>query len=210
MAICGPNCFGVLNLKDSVATYSGQFHLPLPTGPLALVSQSGGVANNIFSLAVEPTARWDSTTLFRAEINSHDVEDYVEYFVDDPDVKVIAVVIESIQNPRKLLEVAAVANRRRKSIVALHLGRSEVGRIMAQTHTGALAGDSTILAAYLRRLRNCAGFGLREFVETIALFSGAAGCCRRRRRSDRVIEQWRRCGHRCRRAGGGQGCVAVR
>ena len=25
MAICGPNCFGVLNLKDKVATYSGQF-----------------------------------------------------------------------------------------------------------------------------------------------------------------------------------------
>ena len=36
MAICGPNCFGVLNLKDSLATYSGQFHLPLPTGPLTL------------------------------------------------------------------------------------------------------------------------------------------------------------------------------
>ena len=172
MAICGPNCFGVLNLKDSVATYSGQFHLPLPTGPLALVSQSGGVANNIFSsLSTDRQVGFNYVVSCGNQLGTT-VEDYVEYFVDDPDVKVIAVVVESIQNPRKLLEVAAVANRRRKSIVALHLGRSEVGRIMAQTHTGALAGDSTILAAYLRRCGIVQVSDYDEFVETIALFSG--------------------------------------
>ena len=106
MAICGPNCFGVLNLKDSVATYSGQFHLPLPTGPLALVSQSGGVANNIFSsLMTDRQVGFNYVVSCGNQLGTT-VEDYVEYFVDDPDVKVIAVVIESIQNPRKLREVA--------------------------------------------------------------------------------------------------------
>ena len=151
MAICGPNCFGVLNLKDSVATYSGQFHPPLPTGPLALVSQSGGVANNIFSsLMTDRLVGFNYVVSCGNQLGTT-VEDYIEYFVDDPDVKIIAVVIESIQNPRKLREVALAANRARKSIVALHLGRSEIGRVMAQTHTGALASDSIILSAYLRR-----------------------------------------------------------
>ena len=173
MAICGPNCFGVLNLKDSVATYSGQFHLPLPTGPLALVSQSGGVANNIFSsLMTDRQVGFNYVVSCGNQLGTT-VEDYVEYFVDDLDVKVIAVVIESIQNPRKLREVALAANRARKSIVALHLGRSDVGQIMAQTHTGALAGDSTILAAYLRRCGIVQVSDYDEFVETIALFSGA-------------------------------------
>jgi acetyltransferase len=173
MAICGPNCFGVLNLKDSVATYSGQFHPPLPTGPLALVSQSGGVANNIFSsLMTDRQVGFNYVVSCGNQLGTT-IEDYIEYFVHDPDVKVIAVVIESIQSPRKLREVASAANRQRKSIVALHLGRSEIGRVMAQTHTGALAGDSTILAAFLRRCGIVQVSDYDEFVEAVALFSGA-------------------------------------
>jgi len=173
MAICGPNCFGVLNLKDNVATYSGQFHPPLPTGPLALVSQSGGVANNIFSsLMTDRQVGFNYVVSCGNQLGTT-VEDYIEYFVDDADVKVIAVVIESIQNPKKLREVARAANRARKSIVALHLGRSAVGQIMAQTHTGALGGDSAILAAYLRRCGIVQVSDYDELVETIALFSGA-------------------------------------
>ncbi len=173
MSICGPNCFGVLNLKDSVATYSGQIHPPLPRGPLALVSQSGGVANNIFSSLVTDRQIGFNYVVSCGNGLGTTVEDYLEYFVHDPDVKTIAVVIEAIQNPRKLREVAALANRRKKSIVALHLGRSAVGQIMAQTHTGALAGDSTLLAAYLRHCGIVQVADYDEFVEAIALFSGA-------------------------------------
>jgi acyl-CoA synthetase (NDP forming) len=87
MEICGPNCFGVLNLKESVATYSGQFHLPLPTGALALVSQSGGVANNIFSsLMTDRQVGFNYVVSCGNQLGTT-VEDYVEYFVDDPDVK---------------------------------------------------------------------------------------------------------------------------
>jgi acyl-CoA synthetase (NDP forming) len=173
MAICGPNCFGILNLKDKVATYSGQIHPPLPRGPLALVSQSGGVANNIFSsLVTDRQVGFDYVVSCGNQLGVT-VEDYIEYFVHDPDIKIIAVVIEAVQNPRKLREVAALANRQKKSIIALHLGRSAMGQIMAQTHTGALAGDSTILAAYLRHCGIVQAFDYDEFVEAIALFSGA-------------------------------------
>jgi acyl-CoA synthetase (NDP forming) len=50
-------------------------------------------------------------------------------------------------------------------------GRSAAGRIMVQSHTGALAGNSEILAAFLRRCGIVQVARYDEFVETIALFA---------------------------------------
>ena len=115
-----------------------------------MVSQSGGVANNIFSSLVTDRQLGFSYVVSCGNQLGTTVEDYIEYFVDDPDVKVIAVVIEAIQNPHKLRRWPPAANRLRKSIVALKLGRPTSAKCMAQTHTGALAGNNTILAAFLR------------------------------------------------------------
>ena len=99
------------------------------------------------------------------------IEDYVEYFVDDPEITVIAAVIEELKNPRKLLRVARTARAQRKSLVFFHAGRSAVGQVMVQSHTGALAGNAEILAAFLRRSGIVQVDRYDEFVETIELFA---------------------------------------
>src|SRR5262249_10436079 len=99
------------------------------------------------------------------------VEDYVEYFIEDPDVKLVAAIVEDLKNPRKLERVAMAASALGKPLVFVQIGRSSAGRIMTRSHTGALAGNSEVMSAFLRRCGVIEAEGYDEFVETVALFA---------------------------------------
>ena len=49
LRICGPNCFGLVSVKPGLAAYSGPLSRPLRPGPVAIVSQSGGLGANAFA-----------------------------------------------------------------------------------------------------------------------------------------------------------------
>jgi acetate---CoA ligase (ADP-forming) len=171
LRICGPNCFGLVSVKPGLAAYSGPLSRPLRPGPVAIVSQSGGLGANAFvPLMVDRELGFSHFVSCGNQIGTT-IEDYVEYFVDDPEITVIAAVIEELKNPRKLLRVARTARARRKSLVFFHAGRSAVGQVMVQSHTGALAGNAEMLAAFLRRCGIVQVDRYDEFVETIELFA---------------------------------------
>src|SRR5712692_177351 len=128
MCICGPNCFGLVNVKTGMAAYSGPLSRPLRPGPVAIVSQSGGLGANVFAPLMTDRELGFSHFVSCGNQIGATIEDYVAYFVDDPDVTVIAAVIEQLKNPRKLERAARLAHARRKSIVLVQAGRSEAGR----------------------------------------------------------------------------------
>jgi len=99
------------------------------------------------------------------------IEDYAEYFVADPDVKVVAAIVEDLKNPHKLVSVAAAAHAQGKSLVFVQIGRSAAGQAMIRSHTGALAGNAEVMAAFLRRCGIVQAGSYDEFVETVALFA---------------------------------------
>jgi acyl-CoA synthetase (NDP forming) len=171
MRICGPNCFGLINVKTGMAAYSGPLARPLRAGPVAIVSQSGGLGANVFAPLMTDREIGFSHFISCGNQIGTTIEDYVEYLVDDPDVTVIAAVIEQLKSPRKLVSVARKANAQRKSLVLFQAGRSAAGEVMVRSHTGALAGNSEILAAFLRRCGIVQVERYDELVETIALFA---------------------------------------
>jgi acyl-CoA synthetase (NDP forming) len=61
-------------------------------------------------------------------------------------------VVESVDDPRELEEAARLARERGKVIIGLQLGQSESGRGIAQSHTGAIAGEQRLVSAWLGRL----------------------------------------------------------
>src|SRR6476660_2468300 len=124
MRICGPNCFGLISVKAGFAAYSGPLARPLRAGPVAIVSQSGGLGANVFAPLMTDRELGFSHFVSCGNQIGATIEDYVEYFVDDPDVTVIAAVIEQLKNPRKLLRVARLAHARRKSLLLFQAGRS--------------------------------------------------------------------------------------
>ena len=173
MCICGPNCFGLINVKAGMAAYSGPLARPLRAGPVALVSQSGGLGANVFAPLMVDRELGFSHFISSGNQLGAATEDYVEYFLDDPDIRVVACIVEALKNPKKLAAAARTAHARRKTLVFFQVGRSAAGRELTQSHTGALVDNGDILSAFLRRCGILQVATHDELVETVELLANA-------------------------------------
>ena len=129
MRICGPNCFGLINLATNAALYSGPIPKHLRSGPVALVSQSGGLGATVFSPLMGDRALGFKYFVSCGNQIGATIEDYVEYFLHDPDISVVAIVVEALKNPRRLPSLARSAHAQRKSLLLFQAGRSAAGRV---------------------------------------------------------------------------------
>ena len=183
LLICGPNCYGVLNVRQGSATFSAEFGEPPRPGHVALVSQSGGFSHAIAEYLMRQRGVGLSYVVSCGNQAGLTVEDYVEFLVEDDDTAVIGVFVEGFRRPAKLRQVATLARERGKPIVALKVGRSENARQAMLAHTGSLAGTPEIIDAVLRQSGVVQVQSLNEMIDTLALMAAAT---RPRRRGWRV------------------------
>ena len=147
--ISGPNCLGLANIKDDIwACSSSRLEgVELRSGNVGLVCQSGASAFGPFlSRAV---GRGVGYSYIVSTGNEADLEapDFARYLLDDDDTKVIAMFIEGFKNARKFLELARLAAERGKPVVAIKIGRSDLGTRAARSHTAALTGVDEVYDA---------------------------------------------------------------
>ena len=173
MAISGPNCHGVLNVRDKVAAYGGEVPVPPKSGSVALVSQSGGLTRNAFIPLMTKRGVGFNYVVSCGNQLGVSVEDYIEYFLADDQVTTVAAHIESLRNPAKLRALALDAHRRAKTIIMFQTGRSAAGQQLVQSHTGAIVSDAKVFSAFLRRCGIVQVDYYEEFVECIELFAHA-------------------------------------
>lgn len=150
MRICGPNTNGLLNVHEGISLgYSYAQEVVIP-GRLGYVTQSGA----LLSATVPRFAKKGiGMSYFVGAGNQADLEvfDYVRYLIDDPNTDVIAVYVEGFKNPQKFIDVAGLAIEKRKPIVMLKVGRSELAVSAAKSHTGSLAGSDPIVDAICKQ-----------------------------------------------------------
>ena len=168
LLVCGPNCYGVFNIRLGAAAFSADMRGPL-AGPVAVVSQSGGFSHAIAEHLMLQRRVGISYIVSCGNQGGVTVEDYLEFLVDDPDTAVIGVYVEGFKQPLKLGHVAARARELRKPIVALKVGRSENARQAALAHTGSVAGTPEIVEALLRESGIIQVTSLNEMLDTLAL-----------------------------------------
>jgi len=152
MVIEGPNCLGLVNYVDNLALT----FVEMPAVPLngrhgvGIVSQSGAMAA---VLSVMLTSRELGVSYFISTGNEavSGVEDYIGYMLDEPNTRVIGMIVEQFRQPRRFLELAQAARNKGKQIVLLHPGRSSAARESAATHTGAMAGDYAVMRTLVER-----------------------------------------------------------
>ncbi|MFI5267013.1 MAG: acetate--CoA ligase family protein [Chloroflexota bacterium] len=173
MAICGPNCYGVLNLKSHAAAFSGDIPEPLLSGKVALISQSGGFSNVIANPLIEQRGIGFKYMISCGNQAGAAIEDYLDYLVDDDDVQVIAGFVEGLRKPAKLRAVAARAAAKRKPIVFMKVGHSENAQQATLAHTGSLAGSAEIVEAALKQSGIIQVTSLNALMETIVLLAEA-------------------------------------
>ena len=84
--------------------------------------------------------------------NKIDIEESMalQYLVDDPETSAIVMYLESIKYPKRFLEVARKATRK-KPVVMLKGGATEEGKHAAVAHTAAMAAEDRLVDAMLRQ-----------------------------------------------------------
>jgi acyl-CoA synthetase (NDP forming) len=169
MRICGPNCEGLISMATST-WLSTMIPLKPVSGDIALITQSGGVGEYVISGLWERgvgISHWISSGN-EADLN---ISDYIEYLVQDPYTRVIAIFVESIRDGDKFRKVAEMAAAAEKPIVALKVGKSEKGKLTALSHTGALAGSDEVYDAVFKQLGIIRVRHIEDLVTTPMAFS---------------------------------------
>lgn len=171
IALCGPNCMGVLNPHHPSTTYLQELRDPAGlAGTVGIVSQSGGVCVSLLS----DTRRFG----FSHVVSSGNeavlaAADYLEHLVEDPRTRVIGMFIETIRQPEQFAAALDRAALLGKPVVALKVGRSARSGRSIPTHTGGAAGAFAATAELLRAHRAIAVNDLVEFTEALAACQGA-------------------------------------
>lgn len=160
MRVIGPNSIGLADLHSGmILSVNAAFEAEsLIAGELSLVSQSGSMMGSMLARAA---ARGFGFAKSVSVGNESDVTvgEVINALVDDPDTRTILLFLETIRDSKKMAAALERARQHNKPVIAYKIGRSEQGDSLAQSHTGALAGNDVAVDAFLRahgvmRVRN--------------------------------------------------------
>ena len=165
--VCGPNCHGTFNvLKNIPCGYDHAYALPIKPGPVAIASHSGALLGVIGHRAVQANQGFSYMVSNGNEMDL-DLCDFTEFYLDDENTKVVAVLMEGLKNGPRFLELARRAHEIGKIIVVLKVGKSERGALTTMAHTARMAGAGEVYEAAFRQ------FGVIS-TDTVETFLGAA------------------------------------
>ncbi|MCL2458121.1 MAG: acetate--CoA ligase family protein [Desulfobulbus sp.] len=165
MRFVGPNC---LTMADTVSGLCLPFvpSFPVRQGSFSLITQSGGTGIFLWNLLETEQV---GLAKFASIGNKLDLDecDVLEYLGTDPATKVIGLYLESIDNGRRLVELA---ERIDKPVLLFKANTTQAGNRAAMSHTAALSADDAILDTALERAGILRIDRLRDFVTTAKAF----------------------------------------
>ena len=171
LAVNGPNCMGGNSLHHRFFGYPNTELVQLPRGPVAFVSQSGGMVQFVCKSAGDRGVKFSAMFSSGNELDL-DLADFVNFLVDDEETKIITLFIEGIRRPQVFMRAAARALAAGKPIIAIKTGKSQKSREAAQSHTGAISGDYAGFQAMCERYGIVTCHSLEEMMETTLAFQG--------------------------------------
>lgn len=145
MVVMGPNCAGYINFGDDIFSFAFIGDYKGKKGNIGFVSQSGQ-----FCIDMMKSAEMKYSFAISAGNSAMvQMEDYLNFLIDDSNTKVIALYLEGVKNPHKFEACLQKAMEKKKPVVILKAGRSLKGQATAASHTGSMAGsDKTYDAVF--------------------------------------------------------------
>lgn len=162
----GPNCISVINLDVGLC-------LPFPPidphstrrGNASVISQSGGISITYLD-KLSASGVGISKVISIGNKTDLNETDYLEYFLEDPETRILCLYLESLSDGRRLMELARSSP---KPIIVHKANRGQASQSIAFSHTAALASDDRIVTGAFRQ----AGILRAEsFTEAVAIAQG--------------------------------------
>ena len=159
--ILGPNIYGYYYLPEKLcATFCTPYDVQ---GSVALSSQSGGIGMAI--LGFSRSSRMGVSAIVgvgnKADI---DEDDLLTFFEQDDNTNLIAMHLEDLKDGRAFAETASRVSKK-KPVVVLKAGRTDMGARAASSHTGALAGNDKVYDDILRQSGVVRAPGLNDMLQ---------------------------------------------
>lgn len=149
--LLGPNCIGLLSAHDKLAlSVNAVFEkADIASGPVAIVSQSGSMMGSLMSRGQGRGVGFSKLISVGNE-SDLSVGEITDMLVDDRHTATILLFLETIRDAERLSAAARRAYAEGKPIIVYKLGRSDVGRDLAASHTGAMTGSDETAEAFFR------------------------------------------------------------
>ena len=153
--VVGPNCIGILDNYSGVDTFflpEERLQRP-PAGVISIASQSGALLSMWIDWMAMKGLGLSKAISYGNKVDIDEI-DALEYFIEDPNTKIILLYIEGLKpgRGRMFLELARRAISRGKPVIVLKGGRTKKGFEAAASHTAAMAAGYEIYRAAFRQV----------------------------------------------------------
>lgn len=179
--IIGPNCLGLTKIdgdSDSVPPKKGGFFTGFAVfdkyrrGNIAVITQSGTLNGGYLRHQMEEHPEIG----FRYSCaigNKMDLDEtyFLEYFLEDPTVNVIAMYLESFKDPRKFIELCRKTRKMEKTIILTKGGLTVQGQKATLSHTGSLAENAKLIEAIIKQSGVVQAHSFHELFQFARTFS---------------------------------------
>jgi len=145
--IIGPNCVGIFSPDTGLTNFAGI--MPKKSGSAGMFSHSGSMSIS-FPIAASGLGIHFNKSVSCGNECDLNAADFIEYFGQDTKTEVIIGYLEGVSDGRRFLDVARRVSKK-KPIILLKGGVSDVGSRSAASHTGALAGSPHVWDAVFKQ-----------------------------------------------------------
>jgi len=143
----GPNCIGVINKENGLATPFMPFRDNFNLGPLSIISQSGGVGGALLNELASENLGFNKFASIGNKLDT-DENDLLDYFLKDRGTETVFLYLEGIADGRRLMEISFHSS---KPILAHKSNTSEASTRIARSHTGSLSASEEVVNAAFRQ-----------------------------------------------------------
>ncbi len=161
----GPNSMGLYSSEDKASPLHLGFGFMIPTpGNISIISQSGTMGTVLCTTL--QNIRYFVSSGNEASLT---LEDYLGYYAQDDQTKVIALFAEGLRAGPRFKEICTETTKK-KPIIFLKAGITKTGARAANSHTGSIAGSLNI---YKSVFKQTGVINADQLTELITLTKGA-------------------------------------
>ncbi len=165
LALIGPNCMGIYNPKLGLRNYTD---LPAgEEGSVGFIGQSG-THTITFSLTAPTRGVKISKAVSFGNAAVLEAADYLEYFAQDEQTKIIGMYLEGVKQGRRFFSLLREITPK-KPVVIWKGGKEEGGQRAISSHTGSLATSPAIWEAMVRQAGAISVTTFDELLDAIQL-----------------------------------------
>jgi acetate---CoA ligase (ADP-forming) len=151
MVVFGPNTLGFAVPRAGAAFYSVPLRFPLNDGNVALAMQSGGALSAAcgYLSALGIGIRY---AIGAGNASATTLSEWLSQFAADPDVSVIGLLAETIDDWPLFSTAAQAAAAAGKQLLVCKAGRGQAAQAVTYSHTGAISDDYSVYAGAVEQV----------------------------------------------------------